>query len=587
MNLNVVLVVTDDQGYGDLGCTGNPWINTPNIDAFYEEAVRCTDFHVSPVCAPTRGALMTGRNPLKNGVWATCWGRSILHREETTMAEAFADNGYTTGMFGKWHLGDNYPYRPQDRGFHKVVAHKGGGVGQVPDFWGNNYFDDTYFHNGKPVKHEGYCTDVWFDQAINFISENRDNPFFCYLATNAPHSPFLVDEKYSQPYKDNPNIPSPEFYGMITNIDENMGRLIKTIDNLGLTDNTIFIFMTDNGTDGGYIPSTGQGYNAGMQGIKFSHYDGGHRVPFFIRCPKLGITGGYDINEMVTHLDLFPTFVSLCNLELEKKIDFDGISIAELFKERDLELPDRPIFIQYRQNTEPPEKWDNAVMTKEWRLIKGKELYNIKEDPSQDLDVSEKYPEVVERLRNEHEKWWESILPDLYEYSHIVIGNDLENPTRLDSMDVMGDVVWNQAQITKAIESGGKWAVEVDRDGLYEIELRRWPEELGLPLDSIIEDEESLNSLTYMDTIRENLEYLSKLRGEDLLKYADLPCIAMHPKQAKLKLFDMNFSLDIKEEEIGAKFTVELKKGKTTLEAWFENDKGNWQGAYYVYIKRL
>lgn len=587
MKPNVVLVLTDDQGYGDLGCTGNPWINTPNIDKFYEKAVRFNDFHVSPVCAPTRGALMTGRSPLKNGVWATCWGRSILHRDEVTMANVFADNGYATGMFGKWHLGDNYPYRPQDRGFQRVVAHKGGGVGQVPDFWGNNYFDDTYFHNGKPVKHEGYCTDVWFDEAMKFITDNKDNPFFCYLATNAPHSPFLVDEKYAEPYRNNPNIPSPEFYGMISNIDENMGQLINTIDDLGLTDNTIFIFMTDNGTDGGYNPNTKQGYNAGMKGIKFSYYDGGHRVPFFIRCPKLGIEGGYDINELTTHLDLLPTFIDLCDLKLDHDIDFDGMSVAKVFGNRDFKLPNRPVFLQYRQNTQPPEKWDNAVITKDWRLIKGRELYNIKDDQGQEVDVSDKYPEVVEMLRTEHETWWDTLVSKLYEYSHIVIGNDLENPTRLDSMDVMGDVVWNQAQITKAIKSAGKWAVEVDRDGVYEIELRRWPEELGLPLDSVIVDEESLNALTYMDTIKENLEYLSKLRGEDLLKYAEIPCIAMRPKQAKLRIFDMELSQNVVNDETGSRFTIELKQGKTTLEAWFQNDKGDWQGAYYVYIKRI
>ncbi|HQI77416.1 MAG TPA: sulfatase-like hydrolase/transferase, partial [Candidatus Latescibacteria bacterium] len=187
---NVILVITDDQGYGDLGCTGNPWIQTPNIDRFYGESLRLRDFHVSPLCTPTRGAIMTGHHPVRNGAWATCWGRSILRRDEVTMADVFAASGYRTGMFGKWHLGDNYPYRPMDRGFQHVVAHKGGGVGQTPDFWGNNYFDDTYFHNGEPVPHEGYCTDVWFAEATKSIEANRDRPFFAYIATNAPHGPF-------------------------------------------------------------------------------------------------------------------------------------------------------------------------------------------------------------------------------------------------------------------------------------------------------------------------------------------------------------------------------------------------------------
>ena len=231
---NIVIVITDDQGYADLGCTGNPWIKTPNIDRFYTEAARFNDFHVAPLCAPTRGALMSGRRPLRNGAWATCWGRSILKNDSPTIANVLAENGYKTGMFGKWHLGDNYPYRPQDRGFQKVVAHKGGGVGQTPDFWGNNYFDDTYFSNSVPVKYEGYCTDVWFEQAFKFIEENREGPFFAYIATNAPHHPYLVDVKYSGQYRGNPLIPEPEFYGMITNIDENFGKLRTALQRLAL-----------------------------------------------------------------------------------------------------------------------------------------------------------------------------------------------------------------------------------------------------------------------------------------------------------------------------------------------------------------
>jgi arylsulfatase A-like enzyme len=196
---NVVLVVTDDQGYGDLGCHGNPILRTPNLDALYRQSVRLTDFHVGPTCAPTRASLMTGRYCNRTGVWHTIMGRSLLRRDEVTMADVFAAGGYRTGIFGKWHLGDNYPFRPQDRGFHEVLVHGGGGVGQTPDTWGNDYFDDTYLHNGTPEKFSGYCTDVWFDGAMRFIEANRDRPFFAYLATNAPHSPYNVSERYSRP----------------------------------------------------------------------------------------------------------------------------------------------------------------------------------------------------------------------------------------------------------------------------------------------------------------------------------------------------------------------------------------------------
>ncbi|MFO7903252.1 MAG: sulfatase-like hydrolase/transferase [Pirellulaceae bacterium] len=214
---NVILVITDDQGYGDLACHGNTVIQTPNLDRLHAESVRLTDFHVSPVCTPTRAGLMTGQNPVRVGAWGTTWGRSLPRADATTMAEVFQRSGYHTGCFGKWHLGDNFPFRPQDRGFQEVLIHGGGGVGQAPDYWGNDYFDDTYFRNGTPQKCEGYCTDVWFKAAIDFIQADADRPLFCYLSTNAPHGPFLVAPKYSRPYKDQ-GVPSPmaEFYGMIT-----------------------------------------------------------------------------------------------------------------------------------------------------------------------------------------------------------------------------------------------------------------------------------------------------------------------------------------------------------------------------------
>ena len=242
---DVVLIMTDDQGYGDLACHGNPVIKTPHLDQLYLDSVRFTNFHVDPTCSPTRGALMSGKYSHRAKVWHTIAGGNHLRASEMTMADAFRASGYRTGMFGKWHLGDNYPYRPFEPGFERAVAHQGGGVGQTPDFWGNNYFDDSYFHNGQVRKHEGYCTDIWFEQAFDFIDECGDDPFFVYLATNAPHCPCLVADKYTQPYRDNPEIVHPEFYGMITNIDENFGRLLAKLDADGLSDDTILIFMTE------------------------------------------------------------------------------------------------------------------------------------------------------------------------------------------------------------------------------------------------------------------------------------------------------------------------------------------------------
>ena len=193
---NVILIMTDDQGYGDLACHGNPWIKTPEMDKLYQQSVRLTDFHVGTTCAPTRSGLMTGRNCNEVGVWHTIIGRNFLRQGEITIANILKDNGYRTGIFGKWHLGDNFPYRPEDRGFEEAVIHGGGGVGQTPDYWNNDYFDDTYFRNGVPEKFEGYCTDVWFSEALTFIEKRREEPFFCYIAPNAPHGPFHVPQKY-------------------------------------------------------------------------------------------------------------------------------------------------------------------------------------------------------------------------------------------------------------------------------------------------------------------------------------------------------------------------------------------------------
>ncbi len=597
---NVVLVITDDQGYGDLGCTGHPWLKTPRIDDFHDDAVRLTDFHVSPLCTPTRGALMTGRRPVRNGAWATCWGRSILRKSETTMADVFGAAGYRTAMFGKWHLGDNYPYRPQDRGFQHVVAHKGGGVGQTPDFWGNNYFDDTYFHNGAPVEHAGYCTDVWFDEAIRFIEgcsggqsvvpstahllnddastespPEADAPFFVYLSTNAPHSPYLVSEEYAQPYRGNPDVPEPEFCGMIANIDENFGRLRRRLAELGLEENTILVFMTDNGSSGGSELDENQhvvrGYNAGMRGKKWSYYDGGHRVPFFLRWPGGGLGGGRgggrDVDEMSLHIDVLPTFIDLCGLAAPD-VDFDGRSFAPLLRGDRTSLPgDRVHFLQYRQDTVPPEKWTNAVMTRRWRLVRGKELYDIKADPEQRQDVAADHPGEVKRLRSAHDAWWDEISPGLETYCPITLGDPAENPARLCAMDVLGDVAWHQTHITQAKESTGTWAVEIARPGRYRFSLRRWPAERDLAIDGLIPPEEA-RTLIYAP---------EDARSE-----------AIRPALARLLLFDEERSEPLESGDKTAEFSLAIRRtGTTVLNASFIDENGDIQGAYYVDVERL
>ena len=548
---NVILVMTDDQGYGDLACHGNPVIKTPNLDKLHAQSIRLRNFHVSPTCSPTRAALMTGRYCNRTGVWHTVMGRSLLRKDEVTMADIFAASGYCTSIFGKWHLGDNYPFRPQDRGFGEVLVHWGDIIGNVRDYWGNDYFDDTYFHNGKHEKFKGYCTDVWFGEAMKFIEANKNRPFFCYLSTNAPHWPHRVPDKYSKPYKGKGV--KANFYGMITNIDENMDRLMEKLKELGIEDNTILIFMTDNGTSGGH-------FNAGMRKHKGSEYDGGHRVPCFIRWPGGGLEGGHDIDRIAAHIDLLPTLIDLCQLKKPDGVKFDGASLMPLLNGDDKNWPER-ILVTDSQRVDHPIKWRrSATMTDRWRLINGEELYDMKADPGQKDNIADKHPQVVKRLRKSYEDWWVDISEHFDEYCRIIIGSDKENPSCLTSHDLHGQIVWNQYQIREGVRADGFWAVEVARDGTYEIALRRWPKELNRPITKVVsihKYDPEFNPITATD--------------------------------ARLKIAKVDVSKPIPPGAVDVKFQVRLKAGKTRLQAWFINGLGVGAtfGAYYVYVKWL
>ncbi|MCG8585809.1 MAG: arylsulfatase, partial [Pirellulales bacterium] len=518
-------------------------------------SVRFTDFHVDPTCSPTRSALMTGRYSNRVGVWHTIMGRSILRADEKTMADVFADSGYKTAMFGKWHLGDNYPFRPQDRGFQHTVYHGGGGVGQTPDFFGNDYFDDTYFHNGKPKKHTGYCTDIWFDETMKFIEANKDQPFFCYLSTNAPHGPFLVAEKYKQMYADNKDVPNAAFWGMITNIDENMARLDKKLKDLKLADNTILMFTTDNGTAAGF--RGGKGFNAGMKGTKGSHFDGGHRVPMFIRWPGGKLSHGSDVGNLTAHMDMLPTLIELCSLNAPAGVKFDGTSLATLLRDKETEWPERTLIVE-SQRIDHPEKWRKcSVMTDRWRLIDGSQLYDIKTDPGQKTDVASGNPEVVKRLRAAYEKWWDDVSKRHKEYCRTIVGTEHENPVTLTCHDwhsVGRYNPWHQRHVRSDAKDNGIWAIEVAKPGKYEIALRRWP----------IEADTAINA-----------------------KHAIGKALAPPATKARVKIGEIDESKPIADDAKAVVFTVKLAAGPASLKTWLTDDKGTNRGAYYAYVKRL
>ncbi len=464
---NVVLVMTDDQGYGDLSCHGNPILKTPHLDRLHSESVRLTDFHVDPSCAPTRAALLTGKYAARAGVWDTSSGRQILRRDEVTMADVFRKNDYRTAIFGKWHLGHNYPYLPENRGFDESLVHYSGGVGQLPDFPGNDYFDDTYYRSGRPEKVKGYCADVWFREGRRFIEENRDRPFFLYLPPNTPHGPYRVPEKYSKPYIEM-GIPEQRaaFYGMCANIDENVGRLRQQLRELELEENTIFIFMTDNGGTGGlelaekYHGAVVSGFNAGMRGAKQSMYDGGHRVPCFLRWPGGGIGGapGHDVDRLTAHFDLLPTLVDLCGLRGTETISFDGVSLTPLLRGgSEKQWPDRNLVVAVNRDQDPPKWYRVAVLTERWRLVNGDKLYDVSSDLGQRHDVAAKHPHIVAHLRKWYDGHWNHVSKRFDEHSRLVIGAPEANPTMLTKHDLL--------------EESRQLAVEVVRGGSYEVTL--------------------------------------------------------------------------------------------------------------------
>jgi arylsulfatase A-like enzyme len=447
---NVILIITDDQGYGDLSCLGNPILRTPALDRLHAESVRFTDFHVGPTCAPTRASLMTGHWANRTGVWHTILGRSLLRPDTPTVAELFTTAGYATGLFGKWHLGDNFPFRPEDRGFQEVVRHGAGGVGQTPDGWDNAYFDDRYYHNGVLRLFEGYCTDVFFGEAQRFMAASAaaGQPFFAYISTNAPHAPFHCPEEFVAPYRGRGLTPEEEvFLGMIANIDANVATLRAWLEEAGLADNTILIFMTDNGT------ATGERiYNAGMRGKKGSPYDGGHRVPFFLHWPDGGLHEGRDVDSLAGGVDFLPTLVELCGLTTPSGYRADGRSLVPLLFNLPLPWPDR-VLITDSQRVVDPIKWrQSSVMTGDWRLVNGTELYAIKADPGQVKDLATTRPEVVARLRAAYEAWWAELEPTFADTVRIVVGHPEAPVVDLTAHDWLTDGTyppWNQMMVRR------------------------------------------------------------------------------------------------------------------------------------------
>ena len=422
---NIILVLTDDQGYADLACHGHPYIDTPNLDRLHDLSTRFSDFHASPTCAPTRSALLTGRYPFRNGVTHTILERERLALGITTIAEILRDAGYTTGIFGKWHLGDEDAYQPGERGFDEVFIHGCGGIGQVypgsgadaPPNRENRYYDPAIRHNGSFVKTKGYCTDVFFRQALAWIEENKARRFFAYITTNAPHAPYICPEQYSAPYLDDAKDEAhAAFSGMITNIDENVGVLMEKLQEWKLEEGTLLIFMTDNG-------SAGSEFGGGMLGRKGDVNEGGTRVPLFFRW-KGAIAENRDIDTHSRHIDVLPTLCEIAQVSIPENLD--GRSLMPLIEDPNTVMPERMTFfhrgrwgkanIKGRWSGEGPQAGRNvnfAVRTERFRLVGTNRLFDIDADPGQTSNVFKDHPDITERLLGAYYQWWDEMQPFL------------------------------------------------------------------------------------------------------------------------------------------------------------------------------
>lgn len=488
---NIILIITDDQGYGDFGFTGNPYVKTPVLDQLAKESVRFENFYVSPVCAPTRSSLLTGRYSLRTGIRDTYNGGALMTQNEVTVAEMLKQANYKTGIFGKWHLGDNYPMRPMDQGFDESVIHLSGGMGQVGDFTtyfrkDSSYFDPVLWHNGKQEAYQGYCSDIFASQAIQFIEKNKNQPFFCYLAFNAPHTPLQVPDSYYQRYKHiDPSIPvegdtwpfpkmteadkeaARRVFAMVNNIDDNIGRLLKYLDDAGITDNTIVLFLTDNG------PQQSR-YVAGMKGLKGSVFRGGVRVPLLVRHPD--VAKGSVINATAAHIDILPTIAAVCEVELPKYKKLDGKNLLPLILGQSETWPERSLFFYWTRRF--PELYNNIALQKgDYKLvgltsydapIASFELYDIRNDPFELNNLVEKEPTLAANLKKELDDHYFELIrsENLLHPPLIEVGTPYENPVFLNRNDAGGERgIWAQE------EAYGNWKVHINA-GVYTIRFK-------------------------------------------------------------------------------------------------------------------
>lgn len=394
---NVVLILTDDQGWGDLSLHGNRWLETPHLDRLARSGKEFTHCYASPLCAPSRASILTGRYHLNTGVLSVSKGLETMDTEETTLAELFKANGYKTGLFGKWHNGQHYPNRPNDQGFDEFLGFCAGHL--------SNYFNATLEQNNEEVKTKGYITDVLTDAALTFMSKNKDEPFFCYIPFNAPHTPHQVPDRFFHRYK-NKGLDNElaSIYGMVDNIDENVGRILQYLKSNNLEENTIVIFLSDNGPNGNR-------YNGIMNGIKGSVHEGGMRVPFFISWKK-HINPGQKIEIPIAHIDIYPTLLNLCKLSPIAGRPIAGIDLAPLILNDTVSFNEsRHIYTHVNFMEVPTEMYAGGFRNRNYRFVYEKnkpQLYDLLLDPGEKTDLALTRSELLDQYLNDYKTWFNS-----------------------------------------------------------------------------------------------------------------------------------------------------------------------------------
>lgn len=463
---NVIIVLSDDQGYGDLSCHGNPWLKTPCIDSFAKQGTELTRFYVSPLCSPTRSSILTGRYNLRCGVHGVTRGYQTMRSGETTIAADFKSAGYKTAIFGKWHLGSVYPYVPYAEGFDEFIGFRQGHE--------INYWNSMLEKNGTPYPVKGFITDVLTDESIRYIDSHRSDPFFLYLAFNVPHTPSQAPRDLFEHYRQfDISDYDASIYAMMANLDSNVGRLLTHLNQMNLEEDTIVIFASDNGPNG-------YRYNCGFRGMKGQVDEGGVRVPFFIRWPG-HLRKNVQMNEMAAHIDLYPTLLSLCGITPLKGKAIDGIDLSGFLKRQEL-LPDRKFFTHHAADT-PKLSDSGAVRTNRYCLVDQTKLYDLLKDPCQNTDIASEHPEQVKVLGEAYDRWFEDVTKGVdYGRLPIQVGHPEENPVTMPA---------TQAYFTGALHFWGKdgwawdwvtgwtnqkdeiyWDIEVVQAGKYLVDLR-------------------------------------------------------------------------------------------------------------------